>query len=106
MAVPSSAWPDCPEPEILFAKALMIYGPIPSTGWSCMRDRDGRVIYVVARTKESRKFSNAAALFFGEDVRRRYAHRNWTDNHCVRVGMMWKNQFNKWLWEKIDANRD
>ena len=98
-----SAWPKPHNPEHLFTKALLIHGPLPSKGWNVSRGSDGTPVRIYPYTAgKARKFQNAVADMFADEVWRRYAVRNWTKDHCNRVGMMWKNLFLLWIWEKID----
>ena len=67
-----------------------------------MRNRDGRVIYAVARGIAARAFQQDVIVMFAEDVRLRYRIREWSRGHCEMVARKWKNEFFKWMWEQID----
>lgn len=88
----------------MFAKALLIYGPYPPTGWTVSRHPDKSVAYVTGRGKAARAFQGAVVNFFLEDVKKRYSNRTWSDYHKLRVAMRWKNAFHLWVWEKIDED--
>lgn len=97
-----SPWPVPKDTEHLFAKALLVYGPVPPTGFSVTRDAAGKAIYIVARGKEARAFQKAVNTMFALEVAHRYVVRGWRWQHCQQVGKSWKNLFFKWLWESID----
>ena len=86
----------------MFAKALLIYGPLPGTGFRLQRDGHGRVTYVTARGSEAKQFSHDVQALFREDIKRRYAIRKWSSGHVARVAKMWKNDFLIWIWDEID----
>lgn len=87
----------------MFAKALLIYGPLPEKGWSVTRSASGEAFYVKAKGQDARRFQADVVQFFADDIRQRYMIRKWTQNHRLNVARKWKNHFFRWLWEKIDA---
>lgn len=97
-----SAWPAPHDPEHLFTKALLLHGPLPQKGWSVRRGLGGEATYVLPRNKETHRFVNEVIDMFAGEVRQRYAARAWTAYHCIRVGQSWKNEFLRWVWEKLD----
>ena len=83
---------------------MLLHGPMPSEGWKLTRGANGKVIYVVARSKDAQRFQRDATKLFAEEVMRRELGRTqWCQRHCQNVGKMWKNQFMLWIWEQIDA---
>jgi hypothetical protein len=98
----SDPWPDCPEPEHLFGKAVLLYGPIPDEGWSITRHPDGSVKYVNAAKRPARRFKDKVVQVMLDDINRRYSVRGWSHNHRHRLACKWKNQFFRWLWRQVD----
>lgn len=102
MSQQSDAWPSCPEPEVMFGKALLLYGPIPEKGWRITRNAANQVTSIYGRGREARALCAEAEKLFYEDIKKRYSVRNWKDTHMRMVAKMWKNEFLWWVWDEID----
>jgi hypothetical protein len=97
-----NCWPDCPQPEEMFAAALLVHGPYPEKGWSVRRDREGDPYYVHPYRPETTAFTRKIVCFFMEDIHKRYSNRKWSAHHQEKVARRWKNAFHIWVREKID----
>jgi hypothetical protein len=98
----SDCWPDCPERDALFGKALLLHGPVPDKGWAVTRNPDYSVSYVNAKGKAAHRFKKDVTQVMLDDINKRYSHRGWSRNHRHRLALKWKNEFFRWLWRQVD----
>ena len=93
------AYPDPPNAEISFMKALLIYGPMPDKGWRIQSYYEGRTLSVEPRSIRTKVIVSGLIRFFMAEVHKLPESGKWTPFHIERVARHWKNQFLVWLWD-------